>query len=99
MAENSTLLENKLDDMSLGEPDKVSEKDDGAEKYKALVETLSKKEFYDIQNNVKAISPENAQATGQPATHSDQAQRPLRSWKFFLTRRPEIKAKLSRMIN
>ena len=27
------------------------------------------------------------------------SQRPLRSWKFFLTRRPEIKAKLSRMIN
>ena len=26
-------------------------------------------------------------------------QRPLRSWKFFLTYRPEIKAKRSRMIN
>ena len=27
------------------------------------------------------------------------AQRPLRSWKIFLTRRPEIKAKLSRIKN
>ena len=59
--------------MSVGEPDKVSEKDDGAEKYKALVETLSKKEFYDIkQKSVKTISPESGQASGQPATHSDQ---------------------------
>ena len=73
MAENCTLLENKLEDMSVGEAEKVSEKDDGAQKFKALVENLSKKEFYDIkQKSVKTISTENAQASGQPATHSNQ---------------------------
>ena len=72
MAENCTL-DTELKDMSVGEPDKVSEKDDGAEKYKALVETLSKKEFYDIkQKSVKTISPESGQASGQPAIQSDQ---------------------------
>ena len=72
MAENCTL-ENVVKDMSVGEPDKVSEKDDGAEKYKTLVETLSKKEFYDIkQKSVKTISPGDGRTSGQPATHSDQ---------------------------